>query len=161
MSDTIQRSGRLVAVAALLLAIGLLSVGCSGTSGSATPADSGTDAAAEKATEPETPDASAPAAAPTVKLTEPLEGAELLAGDVVVEVETTGHKFVMPSNTNVPGEGHVHFTLDDRPFVMSTTPSGVIKDVKPGTHKLVAELVQNNTDSFDPPVEAEIEFVVK
>ncbi|MFA5844170.1 MAG: hypothetical protein WC971_04985 [Coriobacteriia bacterium] len=100
-------------------------------------------------------------APPTVKLLEPPAGAEVPAGEVAVAVETSGLKFVMPSNTVVPGEGHVHFTLDDEPFEMSTSPEYVLKDVAPGSHRLKAELVQNDTKPFDPPVKQEIEFTAK
>lgn len=127
----------------LLVAIAVVIAGCSaptpstpsGGSGSATP--------------------------PTMKLVKPTSGETLPAGDVVVEVETTGHEFVMPSNTNVAGQGHVHFTLDDEPFEMSVEPSYTFKDVAPGTHKLRAELVQNNTEPFDPPIVEEITFEVE
>lgn len=99
--------------------------------------------------------------APTMKLVTPAEGATVAAGDVKIVVETTGHKFVMPSNTNVPGEGHVHFTLDDQPFKMSTSPEFVYEGVTAGKHTLKAELVQNDTKEFDPPVIQTITFVVK
>ncbi|HEX9092894.1 MAG TPA: hypothetical protein VF902_02825 [Coriobacteriia bacterium] len=95
---------------------------------------------------------------PTVTLVEPAEGASVASGDVRVVVETTGLKFVNPSNTVVAGEGHVHFTLDDKPFQMSTSPEYVMKAVAPGPHVLKAELVQNDTRSFDPPVKQEIGF---
>lgn len=109
---------------------------------------------------------SSPASAPgsadmTVRLVAPTQGAEVPAGTVSVEVETTGLKFTMPGNKNVPGEGHVHFTLDDRPFEMSIEPTFDFKDVEPGPHTLEAELVQNDTQSFDPPVKVEIEFTAK
>lgn len=112
---------------------------------------------------------SAPASAPrgeqtttaTIELVEPTEGAEVPAGTITVRVETTGLKYTMPSNTNVPGEGHIHFTLDDRPFVMSTESEAQLEDVEPGPHTLRAELVENNTQSFDPPIEAIVEFTAK
>ena len=90
-----------------------------------------------------------------------LDGAELAVGEVKVQVETTGLKFVMPSNTVVPGEGRVHFTLDGRPFQMSTTPDYTFKDVAPGQHTIKAELVQNSTESFDPPVVQTVAFTVR
>ena len=102
-----------------------------------------------------------PAVAPTVKIVEPASGSTVPAGSLTVSVGTTGLEYVMPSNTNVPGEGHVHFTLDGRPFEMSTEPGFTFKDVEPGPHKLVAELVQNNTQPFDPPVKQEVLFTVE
>ena len=101
------------------------------------------------------------AAAPTVKLIMPAAGATVPAGTVRVAVETTGLEFVMPSGTNVAGQGHVHFTLDDRPFVMSIEKGAELEDVEPGIHRLIVELVQNDTDSFDPPIKQELEFVVE
>lgn len=97
----------------------------------------------------------------TLKLVEPGAGSQVAAGSVTVRVETTGLKYVMPSNTNVAGEGHVHFTLDDLPFVMSVKPEAQIKDVAAGPHTLKAELVQNNTQSFDPPIKQVIEFTAQ
>lgn len=101
------------------------------------------------------------ASAPTLKLVAPGPGETVPAGTVTVTVETTGLEFVMPSNDNVPGEGHVHFTLDDRPFIMSVEKQAELEDVEPGPHTLEAELVQNNTDSFSPPITQTIEFVAE
>ena len=96
-----------------------------------------------------------------MELVQPLQGDIVPAGELPVNVETTGLKFTMASNTNVPGEGHVHYTLDDRPFIMSITPDAILEDVEPGEHTLIAELVQNNTQPFDPPVRQEITFTAE
>jgi len=128
-----------------LVAVSLVAGGCSkttATGGTATPSTS-------------------TSAAPTVELLAPVEGSSISAGDVKVSVKTSGLKFSMPSNTNVPGEGHVHFTLDGQPFKMSVKPEYVFAGVTPGQHKLKAELVQNDTKSFSPPVEQEITFTVQ
>jgi hypothetical protein len=111
-----------------------------------------------------TPEATAPTntvAPPTVKIVEPVEGATIPAGDVKASVQTTGLKFVMPGNTNVPGQGHVHFTLDGRPLQMSAEPEYTFVGVASGQHTLRAELVQNDAKSFSPPVEQEIKFTTK
>lgn len=116
------------------------------------------------AQKPATPQSTAPQAAaapPTMQLLAPVDGTTVPAGDVKLSVKTTGHKFVMASTTNVPGEGHVHFTLDGQPFKMSITPDYVYAGVTPGEHTLKAELVQNDTKSFSPPVEQEITFTAK
>lgn len=104
---------------------------------------------------------SAPATPPAIELVAPAVDGEVPAGDVKMSVKTTGLKFVMASNTNIAGEGHVHFTLDDRPFKMSIAPDYVYEGVTPGEHRLVAELVQNDTKSFTPPVRQEIVFTTK
>ncbi len=135
---------------AMLALVALLS-GCA----VAAPGGSGTSAA--RAPQPSA--ASAPA--PTIRLVTPLQGTEVVAGNVEVKVDTTNLEFVMPSNTVVPGQGHVHFTLDGNPFKMSTRPAYVFEGVAPGQHTLRAELVQNDTKSFTPPVKEEITFLVK
>lgn len=139
---------KLVLIAGLALAAALLA-GCSGTP------------AAES--KPATPDAAAPAASEpmTLKILEPANGAEVPAGALKVEVETTGIEFVMPSNDLVDGQGHVHFTLDDGPEIMSVEKVTELKDIAPGKHTLKAHLVQNNTEPFDPSVEQIIEFTAK
>jgi len=101
------------------------------------------------------------AAPPTIQLLEPVDGATVPAGDVKMSVQATGLKFVMASNTNVPGEGHVHFTLDGEPFKMSVEPDYTYEGVAPGEHTLEAELVQNDTKPFSPPVKQEIVFTAK
>lgn len=107
-----------------------------------------------------TADPAAPAAAPTLRLTAPVAGVTVPSGTVKVAVETANITFVMPGE-NAPGEGHVHFTLDDRPYIMSIEKTAELTDVGPGSHTLVAELVQNDTSSFDPPITQEIEFYVE
>lgn len=100
-------------------------------------------------------------AAPTIEVVEPTADTAVPAGDVRMSVKTTGLTFVMPGNTNVAGEGHVHFTLDGEPFKMSVTPEYMYEDVAPGEHTLEAELVQNDTEPFSPPVKQEITFTAK
>jgi hypothetical protein len=97
-------------------------------------------------------------AAPTLELVSPSADSAVPSGDVNVSVKTTGLNFVMPGNTNVAGEGHVHFSLDGQPIEMSVKPDYVYVGVAPGAHTLKAELVQNDTKSFNPPVEQEITF---
>lgn len=140
-------------LAALLLLSALLALSaCTGgaASGPSTPASQQPAGETQLTAQP-----------PTIELTEPLAGATVPAGNVSVKVNTTNLQFTMPSNTNVAGQGHVHFTLDDKPFQMSVEPQYTFKDVAPGPHTLKAELVQNDTKSFDPPVEQVIEFTVQ
>lgn len=119
--------------------------------------------AASKQSAPSSP-ASGPVGAvpaPTIRVLSPLSGAAVSGSEVSVSVEITGLKFAKPSNTLVPGEGHVHFTLDDQPFQMSITPDYVFKDVAPGAHTLRSELVQNDTTPFSPAVFEIVKFTVK
>lgn len=139
------RVSRIAIALGLLLALGLLAA-CGADTGGATTG---------------TPTRSAPAVAPTVKIVSPAPDAVVPAGTVTVAVETTGLEFVMPGGTNVSGQGHVHFTLDDGSEQMSIEREFEFDEVEPGTHTLVAELVQNDTDSFDPPIKQQITFTVK
>ncbi len=100
-------------------------------------------------------------AGPTIKVLAPLDGAVVKAGEIVIKLETTGLKFAMPSTKLVPGEGHVHFTLDSQPIKMSATPDYALSGVTPGPHTLKAELVQNDTTPFDPPVLQTVAFTAK
>ena len=136
-----------IALAVAILSLTALSLSAC-TTGPATRGSSGTSSPAR-------------AVAPTIKLVTPTDGAEVPAGDLPMTVETTGLKFVMPSNTVVPGEGHVHFTLDDKPLQMSATPAYVMKNVTPGPHTLKAVLVQNDAKPLDPPVVQTVTFTVK
>ena len=146
------RSIRLVLVVlSLALAVGAATA-LSGCAKSAAKDSSGTAGSSESA---------AQAVPPTIELVAPAAGSTVPAGDVSLSVKTTGLKFVMPSNTLVPGEGHVHFSLDGAPIEMSTSPDFVYEGVAAGEHKLVAELVQNDTKSFSPPVEQEITFIAE
>jgi len=140
------------AMIGLVLLVGSVAAlsGCSGPS--ATSTASSTTPTASK---------SAPATAATLELIAPSAGSEVAAGDVKLSVRATGLKFTMASNTNVPGEGHVHFTLDDKPFKMSVEPEYTYEGVAAGSHTLVAELVNNDTTPFSPPVKQEITFTAK
>lgn len=118
--------------------------------------------AAAPAAQPSTSAApEAAVAAPTLQLVAPADAATVKAGTVNVSVTTTGLKFVTPSTTIVAGEGHVHFTLDSEPFQMSDSPEFTYKDVAPGPHTLVAELVRNDATSFSPPVKQQVTFTAK
>lgn len=138
-------------VAAALTAVLLVAGGCAKTASPGTGASSASEPGA----------GAAAATPPTIEVVAPTEGGVVPAGTITVSVETTDLEYTMPSNTNVAGQGHVHFTLDDRPFVMSTEPSAEIEDVEPGPHTLKAEVVQNNTQSLNPPVEAVVEFTAE
>lgn len=110
---------------------------------------------------PAGPAPSAVAARPTIEVVSPADGATIKGTELTVRVETTGLKFVNPSNSPVPGEGHLHLVLDERPLEMSVTPGFVFKALAPGPHTLRSELVQNDTTPFAPPVFKTTKFTVK
>ncbi len=63
----------------------------------------------------------------------------------------------------VSGQGHVHLWLDQTKTdpasaVKIFTDSYTFENVKPGSHVLTAELVNNNHSSLVPPVTSKIEF---
>ena len=136
---------------AALLAIALVSIlaGCSSA-----------PAASSRPTSPASA-VSAAAVLPTIKVLAPLAGSTVTGSDLSVRIETTGLKFVDPSTTRVPGEGHVHFVLDGQPVKMSITPEYVFKGLAPGPHTLRSELVQNDTAPFSPAVLETVQFTVK
>lgn len=144
---------RLIAVTALSFALVALA-GCAAkpaaspasSAPASTPASAPADTSAEKA---------------TLTMVDPLDGATVAAGSLTVKVRITGLKMSEPSNTNVAGEGHVHFTLDDQPFKMNIKPEMTFENVAAGPHTLKVELVQNDTKPLDPPVTQEIGFTAK
>lgn len=148
MNSTTKRAA-LTAAAVVALALALLLTACA-------PAAESTSETA-----PQTRTASPASTSATVSPIYPINGDEVETGTVEVQVEVTDLVLTMPSNTNVEGEGHIHFTLDDRPFDMSVEPTITFEDVEPGTHALKIELVQNNTESFEPAVVQEVTFTAK
>jgi hypothetical protein len=141
---------RFTAITVLAVSLVLVLAGCSTTP----TASKGTPA-----TKPASPGVTT--AVPTIKVVSPVDGTVVEGSDLSVRVETTGLEFVDPSNTTVPGQGHVHFTLDDQPVQMSVTPDYTLKNITPGKHTLRSELVQNDTTPFAPAVFQTVTFTVK
>jgi hypothetical protein len=109
----------------------------------------------------------APAAAPTISITSPANGAALPQGNITVNAAVTNFNVVdKQGQANVPGEGHLHFYLD---VAAPTTPnqaavpaSGVwahvsgtsytFPNVGPGSHTIAVQLVNNDHTPVIPPV---------
>lgn len=107
------------------------------------------------------------AAAPTISITSPINGASLLAGNVTVSVAVNNFNVVdKQGQTNVPGEGHLHYYLDvaapTTPGQVAIPPSGTwvhvattsytFSNVGAGTHTVAVELVNNDHTPLVPPV---------
>lgn len=108
------------------------------------------------------------AAAPSLTIDTPDDGAQIPAGNV--EVRVTPADFQIVNKLGRPaakGEGHVHFYMDvenvpteqGKPAVSAqgtyhatATPSYTWPDVTPGEHTFSAQLVNNDHTPLSPPV---------
>ena len=109
------------------------------------------------------------AAAPSVQVLGPADGA-LLVGDAVTVTFQVGDFRIAPSTVaigefgkrpdlNVPGEGHLHLLLDLAPLVVwDRAEPYTFADVPPGEHRLTVELANHDHSSLAPPVVREIRF---
>ena len=104
---------------------------------------------------------------PAVKLASPADGANIAAGDLVVNAEVTNFNVVdKQGEANNDVEGHLHFYLDvDAPTTTgqpAIPSSGTWADVSgttytfpkvaAGTHTISVELVNNDHTPLNPPV---------
>jgi hypothetical protein len=107
------------------------------------------------------------AAAPSISITSPTNGANLTAGNIPVTVSVSNFNVVdKQGQANVQGEGHIHFYLD---VAAPTTPgqaaipaSGTwahvatttytFNNVGAGSHTIAVELVNNDHTPLVPPV---------
>jgi len=111
------------------------------------------------------------AAAPTISIVSPTNGATLSAGDIPVTVSVSNFAVVdKQGQANVSSEGHVHFYLD---VSAPTTPgqpavpaggtwahvsglSYTFTNVAPGTHTITVQLVNNDHTPVVPLATASI-----
>ena len=111
----------------------------------------------------------ASAEGPQVSVSAPANGALVTGDTVTVSFRVTGLTIVPTSvpvseagkhpEVNKPGEGHVHFMLDLQPLVVWTsTDPYTFKDLPPGEHQLMVELVQNDHSPLSPPVVQQVRF---
>ena len=117
-----------------------------------------------------------PTPTPTIQITAPADGSTLSAGDITVSVQVSDFNLVdKKGETNVAGEGHIHYFIDvDAPTIQGTpavTAAGtyaatsatsyIWPNVMPGTHTLSVELVNNNHTPINPPVVATVKVTAK
>jgi len=112
---------------------------------------------------------------PAVKITSPLDGDKLAAGDLTVIAEVTNFNIVdKQGQANVAGQGHLHFYLDvDAPttqgqpaipasgtWVHVSDNNYTFAKVAPGAHTISIELVNNDHTPLNPPVVQKITVTV-
>ncbi len=113
--------------------------------------------------------------APSAIIQLPLNRATVPAGSINVLVKVSNFNLVNKlGQTNSQGEGHIHYFLDavapiepGKPAVTATGTYAATAEtsyswanVKPGTHTLSVELVNNDHTPLTPPVVAKVTIVV-
>lgn len=105
------------------------------------------------------------AGTPVLTITSPMLNQDISGNNVQISL-SVGNFTLTDYTTHtrkVSGQGHVHLWLDQnnpnkQAAVKIFSESYVFENVKPGTHKLVAELVNNDHSSLVPPVTTEVMF---
>ncbi len=161
MEKTLAKQRLILTVATGLLTMGLLMTG--GCASSSNPTTTPT-----QTTTPNTPP-------PTLSITSPVNGASIVAGNIVVNTTVANLNVVdKQGQPNVAGEGHLHFYLDvdapTAPGVPAVPTSGVwahvsgtsftFTNVAPGTHTLSVQLVNNDHTLLIPLVVVKITITV-
>lgn len=110
----------------------------------------------------------ASAASPTVNITTPASNQVIVGNQVEVLLDLTNFKTAdyQKNPNNKLGQGHIHLWLDQT----QPTPASAVKtsslmytftNVKPGSHTLLVELVNNNHSSLSPQATASVNFVTQ
>ena len=109
--------------------------------------------------------------APSIGITSPMNGSTISAGNVIVSVKVSNFNIVNKlGQTNVSGEGHIHYFFDvDAPttqgqpavtaagtYAATAATSYTWSNVTPGTHSFSVELVNNDHTPLNPPYVAKI-----
>ncbi len=115
------------------------------------------------------------AAAPSLVITSPTEGATITGTSVTVDVVVQNFQLVANyGGTNVAGQGHIHYFMDVKapttpgvPAIPTTgqwintiNTSYTWTNVAPGHHNFSAELVNNDHTPLVPPVVYEVNVTV-
>jgi hypothetical protein len=102
---------------------------------------------------------------PNLTISSPTSKQQVIGNSVTVKLAVSNFNLTdyKTHSRAVTGQGHVHLWLDQT----NPTPASAVKvftdsytfeNVKPGSHVLIAELVNNNHTSLVPPVTNKIEF---
>ena len=96
---------------------------------------------------------SAPEKAATLSAT--LVNAEKLAAKkaATVEVKVAGVELVDPASVHEqlkPGQGHLHYRVDDGPVIATTVTKLSFHELKPGPHKIMVMLARNDHTPLGP-----------
>jgi uncharacterized protein DUF6130 len=74
-------------------------------------------------------------------------------GTATVTVKVMGLNLTDPATVKEvpkPGQGHLHYQLDDGPVVATTTPKLSFHGLKPGEHRVVVMLAGNDHEPLGP-----------
>ena len=136
----------------LLIAVGLIALAA---------------ACSSPATTTPSPSPTTTPAGPTLTITAPTDGATLPPGNITVSVQVSNFQLVDKlGQTNVAGQGHLHYFLDaDAPttpgqpavtapgtYAATATTSYTWPNVAAGSHKLSVELINNDHTPLASPV---------
>jgi hypothetical protein len=77
---------------------------------------------------------------------------------VTVNVRSENFRVMAPKAQNVPGEGHLHFRLNDGPPLEALSDSYVFTQIEAASHKLEVELTNHDHSALNPPVTAMVRF---
>lgn len=106
-------------------------------------------------------------AAPSIKILEPTDESEVPAGNVTVVVEVNDFELVNKlGQSNVEGEGHIHYYLDAAvptasgklaitapgTYMQTANTSFTWQNVSAGMHNVSAQLVNNDHTPLEPLV---------
>jgi hypothetical protein len=87
---------------------------------------------------------------------------EVTGPDFTVQIGVLGGKVVKATTGPLtPTEGHVHLTLDGKPYVMAFGDSQPFDNVSPGPHSLQAEFVAKDHAPFTNRPRAFVHFTVQ
>ncbi len=98
------------------------------------------------------------AGAPSIRIIEPLASAAVSTLGFRVRVAVSGFFLDQPDygGTNVPGQGHIHYTIDGGGLIATTDASMDFAAVSAGTHVIRAELRNNDHSALSPAVFQEV-----
>jgi len=107
------------------------------------------------------------ATSPMIKISSPANGSSVTEGNVTVSAQVFNFNLVdKQGQANIPGEGHIHYFIDADPpttpgkpavtnpgtYAATSATSYTWYDIVAGSHKLSAELVNNDHTPLVPPV---------
>jgi len=78
-----------------------------------------------------------------------------------VEVAVGGIKLTDPAGVKEqphPGQGHLHYQVDDGPVIATTVPKLSFHDLKPGHHRIQVTLVANDHSKLGPEQTLEVDI---
>jgi hypothetical protein len=92
-------------------------------------------------------------AAPTLKATLVDADNKAKKQEATVEVKVAGISLTDPAKAKEqpkPGEGHIHYQVDDGPVIATTAPKLSFHGLKPGPHKIMVMLAANDHTPLGP-----------